>query len=314
MFRMILAYILELAKFDSHYDIRDRARVVSKLFYFQTASQSNKDGASFNENSSLVKAIAGQLFFRKAKSLSKIPCDVRYYLPGSLSQVVLHAAPGYGLLPRPGSLFTEEYSMELATLESERAANDDSFGTNNSDTSSEPSNEESDSDFSSNSSVSANNENSDTDNVENMEEPLLHLSDATVDGNRQNHISDGTTQLAKLMSKEALESWLGEQTNFSEMSISGQETTSSSSARMSIQDVGVDSGPKTRMLLDPTNGRGLRVEYSFSTEISSISSVHVCVDIYFDNTSSSLKTNIAVESDERVSLESASETADLNER
>ena len=59
-----------------------------------------------------------------------------------------------------------------------------------------------------------------------------------------------------------------------------------SSAIISIGDVGRRVKPKSYSLLDPANGNGLKVDYSFTSEISSISRLLVCIEVSFKNCSS----------------------------
>lgn len=69
----------------------------------------------------------------------------------------------------------------------------------------------------------------------------------------------------------------------------GSETEQSqvrrSSARITIGDIGSRVKPKCYTLLDPANGNGLMVNYSFLSETSSISSHLVCLEVLFENCS-----------------------------
>ena len=98
------------------------------------------------------------------------------------------------------------------------------------------------------------------------------------------------------------------------MGSSQQRAAQSSSARISLRDCAIGVKPKIHVLLDPANGNGLKVDYSFSSEISSISRLMVCVDIFFENCSME-PTKIAVKDDESVgTLKSAKQASKTYER
>ncbi|XP_077239011.1 protein affected trafficking 2 [Tasmannia lanceolata] len=315
-FQRLLSYVLELAKYDLDYDIRDRARFVSKLVSFHTASQCQGEGTPYlPENADLRHELAGRVFNGTTKSTFDTPNNFRFYLPGSLSQIVLHAAPGYEPLPKPCSLLYDELSL-ASKMPDRAAATSDSFEMNPPGTHSGSSDEESAYSYNSQHSVtsSVDSEGSDSDsdisdNDHNIEYddnvgPLIRLSDAGFDYNKPNgssRESDSTspsTDLPELMSKKSLESWLDEQPGLPESSSSKQRAEQPSSARISIRDIGVSVRPKISALLDPANGNGLRVTCSFLSEISTISLLLVSVEISFDNCSTELLTEVALKDDD----------------
>eukprot|EP00268_Persea_americana_P062345 TRINITY_DN7988_c0_g2_i2.p1 TRINITY_DN7988_c0_g2~~TRINITY_DN7988_c0_g2_i2.p1 ORF type:complete len:1155 (+),score=214.18 TRINITY_DN7988_c0_g2_i2:152-3616(+) len=324
-FKRLLTYVLELAKCDLNYDVRDRARVISRLLSFHLASECQGEANShIQKNPDVQHELAEKLFIGKAKSALHTNNNFRFYLPGSLSHIVFHAAPGYEPLPKPCSLpYDDLQSSELVpgkeTL-GQKTTNSDS-GTNDPDTLSGSSNEESASAYNSEHYIDSSAESDGTgsasdacDNGNNnpllaghvtedddTRAPLIHLSDAGVDYTKPNEgtgENSSVSLVAELMSKKALESWLDEQPGFLEMGSSQQRAAQSSSARISLRDCAIGVKPKIHVLLDPANGNGLKVDYSFSSEISSISKLMVCVDIFFENCSMEPLTKIAVKDEE----------------
>jgi AP-3 complex subunit beta len=99
-FKRIIAYVIELATYDLNYDVRDRARLLSRLLPCYTTHL----GSSYQpQNGDICKELADHIFGGKLQPTSPSASNYRIYLPSSLSQVVLHAAPGYEPLPKPQS-------------------------------------------------------------------------------------------------------------------------------------------------------------------------------------------------------------------
>ncbi|XP_058109641.1 AP3-complex subunit beta-A isoform X2 [Magnolia sinica] len=330
-FKRVLNYVLELAKYDVNYDIRDRARVINKLLSCHLASQCKEEGTpDLLENAGLQQEIAERIFSGKTKATSDTPNSFRFYLPGSLSQIVLHAAPGYEPLPKPCSLLYDDLGQsegvnQGAKIPQQGTDNSDSFGMNDPDTLSGSLNEESASNYNSQESVTSSVDGEGTGSASDTSDdghstsllvghdikgddkigPLIRLSDAGV-ATAENGTASVSADLGELMSKKALESWLDEQPGSSEACSSKRRAPQPSSARISIRDIGVVVKPKIHNLLDPASGNGLRVDYSFSSDISSISSLLVCVEVSFENCSTGPLTEIAVKYEEsNESLESS---------
>ncbi|OVA05935.1 Clathrin/coatomer adaptor [Macleaya cordata] len=296
-YKRVLSYVLQLAKYDSDYDIRDRARVLESLLSCYITSQGLEDGTLCTPKiTDLQRMLVKSVFGGKTKSISPTPNNFRFFLPGSLSQIVLHAAPGYEPLPKPCSLPYEELGQHELNLQGKKTvgegtANSDSFDTNGADTLS--GSEESGSDYSSRDSVTSSDESEETGSASEVDEadPLIQLSDVGIlydrvkDSSEKSNPTPFSDDLGGLMSKGALESWLDDQPRFSEPSSSKQSSLQPSLARLSIRDIGARVEPRTYSLLDPTNGNGLKVDYSFSSEISSISPALVCVEVSFENCS-----------------------------
>ncbi|PWA82305.1 AP-3 complex subunit beta [Artemisia annua] len=279
--KTILNYVLELAKFDSYYDVRDRARVLRKLLSCYLSSSGLEEEASQKtENYELQILLAEHLFGETITSSTEM-VNNRFYLPGSLSQIVLHAAPGYEPLPEPCSL-TESDMVE----EVEGPTQADSYEVDNSDVDSGSLNEEGsyDSEESVTDSTGTDYTNeSAASEVENNTDPLINLSDV---GKSQKDVkASEDNELGELMSKGALESWLDENPSSSQ-NIPGVDNESMSSARISIGDISGRVKHKTYTLLDPAYGNGLRIVYTYSSKASTISPSFVSVDMSFENCSS----------------------------
>lgn len=332
MLRMILTYIVELAKCDLNYDIRDRARLVEKLTPCHTTSPCQEEDISYLSPGGIYNEFMKNLFTGRLPEATYPSHEIRFYLPGSLSHIVLHAAPGYGPLPKPCSLLDNDLSLssELvlrSKVPSRKVFGRDSFETDEPETASGSSYEESGSNYGSKhsvvSSVNSEGTGSTSDSSGNGSEvshlasngagddkgPLVHFSDGGSDHGESSqiaadNISSFSSGLEQLMSKSALESWLDDQPSTSSLQNSSQQAT----ARISIKDLGLNIKPKLHTLLDPTNGNGLRVEYSFSSEISSISPLLVCIEVSFSNCSTEILSSIVVKDDESDgNLESASD-------
>nr|GEY93846.1 AP-3 complex subunit beta-A [Tanacetum cinerariifolium] len=204
--RTILNYVLELAKFDSYYDVRDRARVLRKLLSCYLSSSGLEEEASKKtENYELQILLAEHLFGETVTSSTEM-VNNRFYLPGSLSQIVLHAAPGYEPLPEPCSLTVSDMVEEV-----EGPTQADSYEVDNSDVESGSLNEEGSydseesvtdltgTDYTNGSAASE---------ADNNTDPLINLSDV---GKSQKDVkATEKNEYGELMSKGALESWLDE--------------------------------------------------------------------------------------------------------
>ncbi|XP_038989039.1 AP3-complex subunit beta-A [Phoenix dactylifera] len=317
-FRKILSYIIELARYDMNYDVRDRSRVMGEI-----TSCTMQNGGIYHE---FVESI----FSGNTPSKAYMAKNFRIYLPGSLSQIVVHAAPGYRPLPKPCSLLDGDFNLGFGVVHepeepAEISGRSNSFEMNDPDISSGSSTEESGSAYDSQHSIissadsvgtgfaSDSNDNGHTLVVshgaeDGKEIPLVHLSDASVDygqtsqSAKENISTFFSKDLAEVLSKSALESWLDEQPSLPSL----QKSEPPSGAKISINDLDFTVKPKLHTLLDPANGNGLRVEYSFSSEVSTISPLLVCVDMFFENLSTEPLMNITVEDGESSgSLESA---------
>ncbi|KAJ0101891.1 hypothetical protein Patl1_06408 [Pistacia atlantica] len=252
--------------------------------------------------------VLAECFLRKqTKAAASEPINDRFYLPGSLSQIVLHAAPGYEPLPKPCSLPGDELihfsnSNKGTTALGEELTYSDSNGTDDPDTSGSLDGESA-SNYDSQQSVtgssdSGGNDDSASEGDFNID-PLIQISDVGNASNNQNGASQSdSTDLGDLMSKRVLESWLDEQPGSSNPSTSVQSQVRRSSARISIGNIGRQVKAKSHTLLDPANGNGLKVDYSFSSEISTISPLLVCLEVFFQNCSSESMLDITLVGDE----------------
>ncbi|RRT81054.1 hypothetical protein GW17_00036928 [Ensete ventricosum] len=274
------------------------------------------------QNVGIHHEFAENIFSGRTHSTASSAKSGRIYLPGSLSQIVLHAAPGYEPLPKPCSLHASdlELHMELGdeTKESaERMAKNNSFGTGDNDVSSGSSFEESGSVYDSHHSIissdSEGNEISSELNEighsslevmhDDWDKTLINVSDASVDNDQGSQSAKGnlsaliSTDLAELMSKSALESWLDEQPGLASVQMSQRPPSGS----ISINNLDCTVTPKIHTLLDPTNGNGLRVEYAFSYEVSTISPVLVQIEVFFENCLSESLVKIALKDGEYTS-------------
>ncbi|RXI08942.1 hypothetical protein DVH24_023086 [Malus domestica] len=286
--KMVLIYVLELAKCDLNYDVRDRAHFLKKLLSTYLDSQCLEEGTNRpgqQKDSSLL--LAENLFGKQNKPVCHEPIDHRFYLPGSLSQIVLHAAPGYEPLPKPCSLRCDGPEMN---------ENGESYVTDDEDSASESLDEEIASSYSS---QRSNVDSTGTDDGEDAgsasedddnSHQLIQFSDE-----RKNGASQSASDFGELLSNRALESWLDDQPGFSKPNTSEHTQHSqvrTSSARISIGDIGGQVRPKSYPLLDPVNGNGLKVDYSFSSEISSISPLFICIEVSFKTCSNETMSDI----------------------
>ncbi|KAJ0987780.1 hypothetical protein J5N97_006136 [Dioscorea zingiberensis] len=329
MFRKNLSYVLELAKYDMHYDVRDRARTIEKLLECYTSPNSEDGNIGLTPNNGIIREFVERILSGKLQTTYLSANNPRFYLPGSLSQIVLHTAPGYGPLPKPCSLLGSyhhhgsEISNETRELDMRMGKTATSSGT---------SIEENDSDYDSEHSdpssnvseglVSKSDDSSDDNQIilsaqhdlqNETESPLVHLSGVRVgDTPSASGITDPSfsADLVELMSKSTLESWLNEQPSSS----SSQNSLNLVSARISVNDLDYIVKPKLRTLLDPVSGNGLKLEYAFSSEVSSLSPLLVCIEVLFENCSAESLKGISVKEDSDGNAESARQVSETSER
>lgn len=301
-FKTLLNYVLELAKCDSNYDIRDRGRLLQKLLSHYKGTHELEESTP----DSTLPVLVGHLFGRETKPVPSEPLAYRFYLPGSLSQMVLHAAPGYEPLPQPLSLIcndtTHESNMVIGMKQPRnRATQSESYETDDANSVSGSLNEESTSGYNSQDSKTGSSgthgshrSGSVSDDDEHAG-PLIHLSDnGNAHGNQlgprfyQNFDSN---DLGELMSIKSLESWLDDNPGSTHNPVE-LNNVCQSLARISIGDISSRVKPKSYTLLDPANGNGLSVEYIFSSEMSSISPLLVCIQVTFTNNSVEAMSNL----------------------
>ncbi|KAI7749799.1 hypothetical protein M8C21_012157 [Ambrosia artemisiifolia] len=265
--KSILNYVFELAKFDFNYDVRDRARVLRKLLscYFSSSGLEEKPN-----NNEIRLLLVEHIFGEKVKPSTEM-VNNRFYLPGSLSQIVFHAAPGYEPLPEPCSLTESDMVKGLEEEPTQAEAND-------SDVDSGSLNEEGSyySEDSVTASTRTDSETTASESDNNNTDSLINLSDV---GKPQEETND----LGELMSKGDLESWLDDNDNPGPSQNVAERVPS---ARISIGDISTRTKPKIYTLLDPTYGNGLKVIYKYSLEESAVSPPLVSVDTFFENCSS----------------------------
>lgn len=306
-FKRIMAYITDLAACDLNYDVRDRARFISNLLPCGKTSLNENDSTCQSHSQDIRKELADHIFGGKIPTTSHSDSNYRIYLPGSLSQVVLHAAPGYAPLPKPQSMELIYHTIKLTrdTANSSESNN---------------SNAESESSYESGSVYDSESEggglsdkdatgssqypNDDGHNLhhrqDNQEAPLVHMYDDNVDqGQTGRNVEDNlssliSTDLTELMSKSALESWLDEAPALPAV----QESMQKSIARVSFTNRSFERKPKLHTLLDPSNTSGLSVIYAFSAEISPISRLLVCIDLFVENNTTDQLTDIIIKSEE----------------
>ncbi|VAH70271.1 unnamed protein product [Triticum turgidum subsp. durum] len=293
-FKRIVTYVIQLAACDMNYDVRDRARFLSGLL---PCCANENDSSCRAQNVDVIKELADHIFGGKIPPASNSDSNYRIYLPGSLSQVVLHAAPGYAPLPKPQSMI-----LIHKTVEPTRGMADSSEGTN-SDAESGSSRDESGSVYDSESEAGSDS-NDDGHNLhrqkENKEAPLIHMYDGNVDqayagqAVDENLASLISTDLTELMSKSALESWLDE----APAAPLVQDSVQTSCARVSFTTRSFERKPKLHRLLDPSDSDGLSVLYAFSSEVSPKSRLLVCVDLFVENVTTEQLADITIKSEE----------------
>ncbi|XVE99577.1 hypothetical protein REPUB_Repub03eG0211400 [Reevesia pubescens] len=318
-FKKVFSYLVELAECDLNYDIRDRARFLNKLPSCNLVSQGPEEGTNDLPEKDFLHLVAECIFGRQTRQVKAESINYRFYLPGSLSQIVLHAAPGYEPLPKPCSLLLDDLNVPEGTRLVKKGAADYS-GTDDHGTSSDPSDEESDSDYGSQRSITGSSGSARGDDSEftsegnDIADPLIQISDIGNASENQNGVSQSSANMGELMSNRALESWLEEQPGSSNPGISEKSQVHKSSARISIGNVGRRVKPKSYSLLDPANGNGLKVDYSFSSEMSSISHLLVCIEVSFENCLSETISEITlVDEESNRALDSADQAAGVNE-
>ncbi|KAH6827929.1 protein affected trafficking 2 [Perilla frutescens var. hirtella] len=295
--RLVISYVLELAKCDLNYDVRDRARVLKNFLSHCKGFDYLEEVKNQTVHNDLTFVLA-EYIFGGTKKVPSEPFSYRFYLPGSLSQIVLHAAPGYEPLPEPCSFVDDEtgHSPIDGLYDHEPNESDDSDAVSGS------LDEENTSDYSSGSDGGGGRYDSASDSDEPEEAgTLIHLSDDAPDS--RDHVgvslensSSGLMEVGELMSKGALESWLNENPVSSQKS-SNLGHVQRSLARISIKDIGQLVKPKSYTLLDPSNGNGLSVIYTYSSEISKISSELACIHVSFRNNSEEPMHNIFLSED-----------------
>jgi AP-3 complex subunit beta len=304
-FKKIVAYVIELATCDLSYDVRDRARLMSGLLSCYTTPV----GSSCQlQNDDIYRELAHHIFNGKLQPTSHSASSYHIYLPGSLSQVVLHAAPGYAPLPKPQSMELTHRAIEPTRV----IAN--SSRTNNSDTESGSSTYESSSVYDSESegadltdrdAVGSNGYSNDDHHNPQLEEdnqdaPLVHIYDSTVEqGQTRQNAEENlaaliSTDLTELMSKSALESWLDEAPTEPPVG----NSTQTSLARVSFTNRSFERKPKLHVLLGSSDSNGLSIIYAFSSDISPRSPLLVCIDLYFENVTTHELTDITIKCEE----------------
>lgn len=321
-FKRLCSYLLELAECDLNYDVRDRSRFLKKLLSGSLSSHGMAEDVNPLTTNKDLYGLVEHLFIRKPKLTSAAPLTERFYLPGSLSQIVLHAAPGYEPLPKPCSVIYEDRSQLSDAVRGTTIIGDESsYGESNGSSDSDESrslDEESASNYDPQQSVtgSIDSGGSDDSASEGDPVPLIQISEVAVAGNNLNKASNSSSEdVGELMSNRALESWLDEQPVSSKLITSEQSQVHGSSARISIGNVGPKVKAKTYTLLDPANGNGLKVYYSFSSRVSSISPLLVCLDVLFENCTSETMLKVTLEDEESSkALDSAKQTSVMAER
>lgn len=290
--KKILSYVLELAQCDLNYDIRDRARVLKKLLSCYIGSHElEEESKCQSENKNLSCLLAERIFGEQQKLMSTEPTNYRFYLPGSLSQIVLHAAPGYDPLPEPCSLTRDDNSF--CSNITGGVTHSDSYEVDHPERALGSLDEESSSSYGSQVSETGSSgsyESGSASEGDNKTGSFINFSDVgnsayeNHNGNLEVHNAQSSSNdFGELMSKRALESWLDENPGSSQ-NASRPSSLQRSSARISIGGISERVKPKSHTLLDPANGNGLRVDYIFSSEISNRSHF-VCIEVSFTNCS-----------------------------
>ncbi|GAA0141708.1 membrane traffic protein [Lithospermum erythrorhizon] len=308
-FQSLLGYVLDVAKCDLNYDVRDRARLLNHLMSCYTSSDNAKEVKCHEEIGSVSEMLVRHLLEGQFKPSSSQSLTCRYYLPGSLSQLVLHAAPGYEPLPEPRSLVFDEIKSNViqGTRRPEDEGTQSGSYEEDDESVSGSLDGESTTGYSSRDSETTSTQNGDYGRGSNSEvddnaDPLIHLSDI---GNQTNYgevlqDASGTNDFGDLMSKKALESWLDESSSVDQNS-ADMSYIKRSSARISIGDLRSRVQRKSHALLNPANGNGLSVDYVFTSEVSTISKLLVCLEVTLKNYSSESISNILLVEEEESS-------------
>ncbi|KAK8593284.1 hypothetical protein V6N12_045367 [Hibiscus sabdariffa] len=286
-YKKVFSYLVELAECDLNYNVRDRARFLKKLLSYNFVSEGVEEITSCH-------VVVDCIFKKQTREVKAESINYRFYLPGSLSHIVLHAAPGYEPLPKPCSLLLDDVNKPEGTRAIVKGAGDCS-GTDDHGTSSGPSDNESASDYDSQHSFTGSSSGAHADDSESSEanenpDPLIQFSDIGNASEIQNGVFHS--------SPANLESWLEEQPGSSNPGILEQSEACKSLARISIGDVGRRIKRKSHSLLEAANGNGLKVDYSFSSEISTISHLLVCIEVFFNNCSSETISEITLVDEE----------------
>ncbi|CAN1746934.1 AP3-complex subunit beta-A [Linum perenne] len=283
-------YVLELAECDMNYVVRGRGCFFRKLLSSHCGSEKLEDEVSSSlGNEGLLNVLAEHMFQEQTTQPSSVPINFRVYLPGSLSQIVLHAAPGYEPLPKPCTILPEELN-QLSDTDSRANGLDPDASASLSESFDEESGSSCGSEHSNTSSGNADSDDTGSPSEdEKVENPLIQISDE----NQIGLIPATSDDLGELMSRRDLDTWLDDQPDLPNSSTS-QQTKISRSARISIKDIGRRVTPKTYELLDPTNGNGLKVVYTFLSNTSSVSPYLVTIEASFKNCSSETITNVAL--------------------
>ncbi|GAU29397.1 hypothetical protein TSUD_32040 [Trifolium subterraneum] len=208
--RKIWTYVIELAERDLNYDIRDRSRFLKKLLSSNLESQNveEENGESQKKDQSCVLAECIFGVQTKTTAVPSEPINDRFYLPGSLSQLVFHAAPGYEPLPKPCSLPNIDQYDGSDKSDSDEVDDSGTSGSSDEENASDYSSERS---ISGSSVVSGSNEAVSGNEGENNDDPLIQISDTSnVNENQNGGDHAGTSGFSDLMSKKSLESWLDE--------------------------------------------------------------------------------------------------------
>ena len=304
-FKRIVAYVIQLAACDLNYDVRDRARFLSGLL---PCCANENDSSCRSLNVDIRKELADRIFDGKITPSSDLDSNFRIYLPGSLSQVVLHAAPGYAPLPKPQSMVLIHKTIELTRggAISSESTNSDAESGSSADQSGSLYDSESEGGGLSDRDATASNQysNDDGHNLHrqevNQEAPLVNMHDGTVgQGHADQDVNENlasliSTDLTELMSKSALESWLDE----APATPIVQESIKTSCARVSFNTCSFERKPKLCVLLDPSDSNGLSVLYAFSSEVSPNSRLLVCIDLFFENVTTDQLADITIKSEE----------------
>ncbi|KAK7276283.1 hypothetical protein RIF29_17421 [Crotalaria pallida] len=283
--RKVWSYVIELSECDLNYDIRDRSRFLKKLLSSNVESQlleeENSESQIRDQSYVLAECIFGGQI--KAVTVPSEPINYRFYLPGSLSQLVFHAAPGYEPLPKPCSLSYIDLDQHDGAAEVDSDEEDGSSGSLGEESASDYSSEQS---VTGSSEVNGSNESVSGNEGDNYVDPLIQISD-TGNGyeNQTGGAHSGKAGFGDLMSTRSLESWLDEVPRSANETEIEQSRVRRSSARITIGNIGSRVKPKCYALLDPANGNGLKVNYSFSSETSSVSSHLLCLEVCFENCS-----------------------------
>ncbi|CAH8268711.1 unnamed protein product [Arabidopsis lyrata] len=296
MLKRVVIYVFELGECDLSYDVRDRTRFLKKLLSSKLACHKPaEDSVASQEH--IATHVVEHVFGRKLTPFSPLALHNRFYLPGSLSQIVLHAAPGYEPLPKPCSFVFEEQD-QLSDLDRQREAAAD---LDDSRESSETVDDDGSSDYDSESSIGSDcssdgDERTVSNGVNDPAAPLIQISETSVSADQE-----------ELRSKKALDLWLDDQPSTSNQTPSALNSNQSSYAKISIGDIGSRVKPKSYSLLDPGNGSGLKVGYTFLSEVSTVSPLHVCVEVLFENSSAEPILEVNLEDEESMKVADSSE-------